>query len=113
MTRVRMVCSVADAGKEERNNDIWSWMCGWEMVLLFERGTHHRFIFWEFEALVLRMSSQNFARDRIIFPKISVLNVLLRQLVIHWHLVTEYGEDGDKQISLHKSEGGREINTHR
>ncbi len=26
MTRVRMVCSVADAGKEERNNDIWSQM---------------------------------------------------------------------------------------
>jgi hypothetical protein len=76
-------------------------------TLIQERGTHHRLIFWWFEALVLRMSSQNFARDRIIVPKISVLNVLLRQLVIHWHLVTEYGEDGDKQLSLHKKEGER------
>ena len=52
--------------------------------------------------MVLRMPRQNFARNRIIFPKISVLNVLFRKLVIHWHLVTGYGEDGDKQISLHK-----------
>jgi hypothetical protein len=49
--------------------------------------------------LVLRMPSQNFARDRIVVPKVSVLDVLLRQVVFHWHLVSEYGEDGDKQMS--------------
>jgi hypothetical protein len=72
------------------------------MVLLFKRATHHRLIFWWFEALVLRMARQNFARDRIVVPKESVLDVLLWQLVVHWHLVSEYGEDGDKQTSSHK-----------
>ena len=65
-----------------------------------ERGTHHRLIFWWFETLVLRMPSQNFARDRIVVSKVSVLNILLRELVIHWHLVSEHGKDADKQISF-------------
>lgn len=56
--------------------------------------------------MVLRMPSQNFARDRIVVPKVSVLDVLLRQVVFHWHLVSEYGEDGDKQISR-RVKGGR------
>jgi hypothetical protein len=60
-----------------------------------ERGTHHRLIFWWLETLVIRMPSQNFARDRIIVPKEPVLNILLRQLVFLWHFVSEYGEDGD------------------
>jgi len=40
------------------------------------------------------MPSQNFARDRIVVTKnkVSVLDILLRQLVFHWHLVSEYGE---------------------
>ena len=68
---------------------------GTRVIIMQERGTHHRLIFWWFEALVLRMPSQNFARDGIIVPKVSVLDILLRQLVLHWHLVSEYSEDGD------------------
>jgi hypothetical protein len=47
------------------------------------------------------MRSQNFACDRIVVPKVSVLDILIRHLIFHWDLVSEYGEDRDKQISLH------------
>ena len=63
---------------------------------LRKRGTYHRLIFWRVEALLLRMPSQNFARDRIVVPKVSVLDILLRQLVFNWHLVSEYGETNKK-----------------
>jgi hypothetical protein len=75
MTRVRMVCSVADAGNEERNNDIWSQMSAGTRAPRAIR-THHRLIFWRLEALLFGMPSQNFARDRIVVPKVSVLDIL-------------------------------------
>jgi hypothetical protein len=37
-----------------------------------------------------------------------------RHLIFHWHLVSEYGEDRDKQISYNRRvKGGRGTNTHR
>jgi hypothetical protein len=40
-------------------------------------GTHHSLIFWRLEALLFGVPSQNFARDRIVVPKESVLDILL------------------------------------
>jgi len=62
------------------------------------------------------MPSQNFARDKIVVPKVSVLDILFRQLGFHWHLVCEYCEDGDKQKSLHNRRvkgGGEQIRSGR
>jgi hypothetical protein len=41
------------------------------------KGTHNRLIFWRLEALLFGVPSQNFARDRIVLPKESVLDILL------------------------------------
>ena len=46
------------------------------------------------------MPRQNFAGDRIVVPKESVWTFCFDSS-FSGHLVSEYGEDGDNQISLH------------
>ena len=86
MTRVRTVSSVADVGNEDRNNDIWV-----HIIMSHRKGkdttTYDRFVFWGLETLLFSMPSQDFTCDGVIVPEIPILDILLRQLVLLWHLV--------------------------
>jgi hypothetical protein len=85
-TRVRTVSSVADAGNEDRNSDIWVHESS--NVEMLRWRTYDRFVFWGLEALLFGMASQDFARDRVIVPEKPILDILLRQLGLLGHLVS-------------------------
>jgi hypothetical protein len=51
------------------------------------------------------MPRQNFAGDRIVVPKVSVWIFCFDSSFFYRHPESEYGEEGDKQISLYKGEG--------
>jgi hypothetical protein len=86
ITRVRTVSSVADAGNEDRNNDIWVYVS--HRKSRQRSRTYDRFVFWRLETLLIGMPSQDFTRYRVIVPEIPILNVLLRQLGLLWYLVS-------------------------
>jgi hypothetical protein len=99
ITRVRTVSSVADAGKEDRNNDIWVYVS--HRKSRHRSRTYDRFVFWRLQTLLIGMSSQDFTRYGVIVPEIPILNVLLRQLGLLWYLVSirkrsSYGAGGKK-----------------
>jgi hypothetical protein len=73
--------------------------------------TYDRFVFWRLEALLIGMPSQDFARYRVIVPEIPILDILLRQLGLLWHLVSECERSATNQRIAGWGRGKEQIRT--
>ena len=87
-TRVRMLCSVAEGGKDVRKRDIFTrdeldWSC-------YDTGkTYDGLVFGWLQPHCGGMLCQDLPRNGIIAAMVSVLDVLFRKLIVHWHLVSK------------------------